>query len=163
MSNKRVRYIACAAAVAASLISGTAILSIRAAAAAAAGQPRVEEELGGGAPTKVLEDNGSMRVTLISYPAGFRREGGLRRRMEQLIVYVDDGDFQVIHSSDAKTRSPAAAPGQRGPESSITPDGGLTKNGFHPQGTVAWHPKDSLTPTIVTRRAYRALFIELKK
>lgn len=127
-------------------------------------QAAVETELGGGAPTRVLLDNASVRVTLISYPAGFKRQGGMKRRLEQLIVYVDDGDFKVIPRPGARPR-PAVAPGERkvGPESSITLEGTLaTGHPNHPRGTIAWHPKGSLTPSIETTRAYRALYIEFK-
>ena len=139
--------------------TGAVVMSVRIAAAADT-QAQVEKDVGGGAPTRVLLNNDSMRVTLVSYPSGFKREGGLRRRMEQLIVYVDDGDFKVVPRPGAKPNPNA---GQRGPESSITLEGELAKNGFHPKGTTAWHPKDSLTPSLVTTRAYRALYIETKK
>jgi hypothetical protein len=127
---------------------------------AAPAEAQVEKDLGGGAPTRVLLDNDTMRVTLVSFPAGFRREGGMKRRLEQLIVYVDDGEFKIVPPADAKPNPNA---GKRGPESPVTLDGGATKNGMHPKGTVAWHPKGSLTPTLVTGGAYRALYIETKK
>ncbi len=128
-------------------------------------QATVETELGGGAPTHVLLNNDSLRVTLISYPAGFKRVGGLKRRLEQLIVYVDDGDFKAMPRAGARPNPPpAAGPRKIGPESSITLDGTLaTGHPNHPRGTIAWHPKGSLTPSIETTRAYRALYIEFKR
>ena len=138
--------------------AGTAFVSMRTASADVP-EAQVEKDLGGGAPTRVLLDNNSLRVTLVSFPSGFRREGGLRRRLEQLIVYVDDGEFKVVPRPGAKPNPNA---GKRGPESPITLDGEGTKNGMHPKGTIAWHPRDSLTPTLVTSHAYRALYIEFK-
>lgn len=160
MKQKNTLWIVGLTAAACIATAGLAVTSIRSAAAADAAAPAVEKDVGGGAPTRVLIDNDSMKVTLVSYPSGFKRDGGLRRRMEQLIVYVDDGDFKVVPRPGAKPNPNA---GQRGPESSITLDNEVAKNGFHPKGTVAWHPKDSLTPTLVTTRAYRALYVEMKK
>ena len=147
--------------VAAMCVAGTgSIAMLSRSAVAATSEAEVEQDVGGGAPTRVISENDSIRVTLVSYPAGFKREGGKRRRLEQLIVYVDDGAFKVIPRPGA-TPNPNA--GKRGPESSITLEGEVAKGGFHPKGTTAWHPKDSLTPTIVTSRAYRALYIEFKR
>lgn len=128
-------------------------------ATAAAPEPQVEKDVGGGAPTRVLLDNEALKVTLVSFPAGFKRAGDLKRRMEQLIVYVDDGEFKVIPRPGARPNPNA---GKRGPESPIALDGEVS-HGVHTKGTIAWHPKDSLTPTLVTSRAYRALYIEMKK
>src|SRR3954468_19806668 len=112
-----------------------------------------------GPPTKTLIDNERLRVDLISFPKGFRREGGDKRPYDQLIVYLDPGDFTVIPK-------PGAAPNpnraQRTPESPIGLDGEVSKNP-HQLGTVTWHPKGSETPTLVTNAAYRALYIEIKK
>lgn len=135
--------------------AGSAVVTF----AASVPQPAVEKDVGNGAPTRVLVDNETMRVTLVSFPAGFKREGGLRRRMEQLIVYVDDGEFKVISQPGTKANPNA---GKRGPESPIALDGEVSR-GVHTKGTVAWHPKDSLTQTLVTSRAYRALYIETKR
>jgi hypothetical protein len=156
---------------AAVIAAGISGLVIHGAFAADSNAP-VETELGGGAPTKVLLDNNSLTVTLISYPAGFKREGGMRRRAEQLIVYVDDGDFNIIPRAGAAPNPNAAKSnkgaggGERtiGPESSITLEGTLaTGHPNHPKGTIAWHPKGSLTPSLETTRAYRALYIEFKR
>jgi len=143
-----------AAAAACVIGSGSLVMTVM-----AAPRPGVEADVGNGAPTRVLLDNDTLRVTLVSFPKGFKREGGLRRRMEQLIVYVDDGEFKVIPQPGAE-RAPRST--GRGPESPITLEGEVSR-GLHPKGTIAWHPKDSLTPTLVTSRAYRALYIEMKK
>ena len=158
--------VASAAAIAAG-VTGLAVHSAR----AADSQAPVETELGGGAPTRVLLDNNSLRVTLISYPAGFKREGGMQRRAEQLIIYVDDGDFNIIPRAGAAPNPNAKSKkggggGERtiGPESSITLEGTLAQgHPNHPRGTIAWHPKGSLTPSLETTRAYRALYIEFKR
>lgn len=123
-------------------------------------QAPVEKELVAGAPKRVLIDNDSMTVTLVSFPEGFKREGGFKRRAEQLIVYVDDGEFKTVPRPGA---APNPNAGKRGPESPITPEGEVSRGGVHPRGTVAWHPKDSMTGTLQIGRAYRALYIELKK
>lgn len=125
---------------------------------AAAIAPPVEQQIGGGAPSRVLIDNESMRVTLVAFPEGFIREGGQRRRLEQLIVYLEPGEFEVV---GARSSTPAA-PRVAGPESPITPEGKLSDSGVHPPGTVAWHPEGSLTATLKMKRAYRALYIETK-
>ncbi len=156
-----------AAALAATTVAAAGMtgIAVNSNARAAESQAPVESELGAGAPTRVLLDNASLRVTLISYPAGFKREGGMRRRLEQLIVYVDDGDFKVIPRPGARP-NPNFRPGAGtiGPQSSITPEGTLAEgHPNHPRGTIAWHPRDSLTPSIETTRAYRALYIEFKR
>ena len=147
-----------------SILGAGAVLTYNQTAHAAAPEAQVEKDVGGGAPTKVVNENDNIRVTLVSYPSGFRRQGGFRRRADQVIVYIDDGDFKVEPRPGAKPNpTPNPNAGAGGPESSYTLDGVVAKNGFHPKGTTAWHPKDSLTPTIVTKRAYRALYIEMKK
>lgn len=156
MSVLRMAFIGGAGAALALLVAVTLTTEMEAAAAAA--QPPVEQEVGGGAPTKVLIDNASMRVTLVSFPADFIREGGQQRRMEQLIVYLDPGEFEVVGGSG----NPRPRTAGVGPESPITLQGTVSDSGVHPPGTVAWHPKDSLTSTLRIKRAYRALYIETK-
>jgi hypothetical protein len=125
---------------------------VLAAAAALPGEP----------PTKTLIDNDKIQVNLVSFPKGFRREGGAPRPYDQLIVYLDPGDFKVIPRPGAAPPTNPAAAGLRTPESPIGLDGEVSKNP-HQLGTSTWHPKGSMTPTLVTNAAYRALYIEIKK
>ena len=136
---------------------------------AAAKDLPVEKDLGGGAPTKVLLDNAKMTVTLITFPKGFVRTGDMQRRADQLIVYVDDGDFKFLPRPGA-TPNTNAAPRPTGPVvcdpvkdcGPINLDGNPS-SGIHHPGTIAYHPVGSTTNSLVANSTYRALYIELKK
>ena len=54
-----------------------------------------ETDVGGGAPTRVLIDNNRLRVTLVTFQKGFTRPGGVLRRADTLIAYIDPGDFKT--------------------------------------------------------------------
>ncbi len=138
---------------------------------AAAQDLPVEKDLGGGAPTRVLLDNSKMKVTLVTFQKDKLRQGDMRRRADQLIVYVDDGDFKMLPRPGA-----AGAPaGNRPPRPTgpvvcdpikdcgpIALDGNPSA-GVHHTGTIAWHPEGSVTGNLVANATYRALYIELKK
>jgi hypothetical protein len=136
---------------------------------ALAAETAVEMDLGGGAPTKVLLDNGKMRVTLVNFQKGTVRPGDMRRRADQLIVYLEDGDFKTVPRPGA-TR-PASA-GNR-PAGAVVCDpikdcgpirlDGMPSQNPHQLGTIAWHPEGSMTPTLQINNTYRALYVELKK
>ncbi len=129
----------------------------------------VEKDLGGGAPTKVLLDNDRMKVTMITFEKGSVRDGNKARRADQLIVYVDDGDFSTVPRPGA-TPNPnrqRPAPGPvvcKGIEDCgpIALDGNRSQ-GPHKTGTIAWHPEGSVTGSLKINNTYRALYIELKK
>jgi len=118
----------------------------------------LETQVGGGAPTKVLIENERVRISLTSYPQGFKRDGGQRRQYDQVIVWVDEGDYTVVRPAGAPPNPNAGA---RGPESAIALDGSVV-TGKHPQGTVVWHPKNSRTPKMVVNKPYRQFYIEIK-
>lgn len=132
----------------------------------AAAKLPVEDKIGGGAPARVIIDNEVIRATIVSYPKDFKREGGRRRALDQLVVYLDDGEFQFAQSSSGAqpTMAFGAASCDKikdcGP---VGPDGQFKSGNLHPSGTVAWHPKDTRTETIRTGKAYRAVYLELKK
>jgi hypothetical protein len=130
---------------------------------------------GGGAPAKLLLDNNSLRVTLISYPAGFHRKGGLRRPYDTLLAYIDEGDYRVIPRARAGSRPRAGAnpafsrregqPAQCDPVKDCGPIGPEGTYAGHPlpPGTITYHPKGNVTPGLVVGHAYRVLYIEVKR
>src|SRR5690242_9565309 len=86
-----------------------ATLSVHSARAADAELPW-QSDPGGGAPEKTLLENDALRVTLISFPAGFHRNGGERRPYDTLIAYIDEGDFKVMPRAGARSGAPKANP-----------------------------------------------------
>jgi hypothetical protein len=138
---------------------------------------------GGGAPEKVLLDNGALRVMLISFPQDFHRAGDERRPYNTLIAYLDEGNFKTTPRTGARPPSAATggAPGARGaaPNASrlgkpahcdpspnencgaISPEGNYTGQPYAP-GTINYHPKGNVEPNITVTKAYRALYLEFK-
>ncbi len=136
-----------------------------------AADAEVEANLGGGVPTRVLAENNRLRVTLVSFPKGNVREGGKARRADQLIVYIDDSDFKTVPRAGAVpnpnrgVQQRPAGPIVCDPVKDCGPvgiDGNRTPVGIRPVGSVAYHPKGSITGTIVSNNSYRALYVELK-
>jgi len=136
---------------------------------AAAKLPR-EPVVGGGAPTKILIDNDMIRANLVSFPTGFIRAGGYRRRLDTVIAYVDDAElkdvgpsqkqFDVVQQLDAHPDAIAQCPPIKDCDS-VAPTGKWAK-GPTVRGTVAWHQQDGYVERIQIGKAYRALYIELK-
>lgn len=130
-----------------------------------------EPVVGGGAPTRVLLDNDQVRATLISFPLGFIRPGGFKRRLDTLIVYIDDaqlelpGPAQRQYSVIRSLKHPdAVAVCDRIKDcDSVGPDGKWANGGTLFTGTVAWHPKDGFVNKLRIAHSYRALYIELKQ
>jgi hypothetical protein len=163
-------------AVVAAAIGGAGIGAIATHSALAADSSNLpwQTDVSGGAPEKVLVDNDALRVTLISYPEGFHRQGDQRRPYNTLIAYIDEGSFKVTPRAGARPRtgeSPNASrlgkPAQCDPNpakdcGAVGPDGAYSGQPYAP-GTVNYHPKGNVTPTISVTKAYRALYIELKK
>ncbi len=173
MSNKTLYAVTALAALALGAAGG--FVSSRVMAADASALPD-EVDIGGGAPMRVLIENNKLRVNLISFPKGFSRSGGSKRRLDQLIVYLEPGDFST---GGGAPRPPGAQANNSGPKHGepvkcdVIRDCGpvdVNGNAFSqsasgkplPVGTVAWHPKGSNVGTIVTKAAYKALYIELK-
>lgn len=102
---------------------------------------------GAGAPEKVLIDNDLVRVNLVSFPAGFDRPGKVKRRYNQVAVYIDQADFTITWNGPTGEAVPADK----------------QKPTRTPQGGASFHAKDSLVSDTHVGNAYRAIFVELKK
>jgi hypothetical protein len=102
---------------------------------------------GGGAPEKALIDNDVVRVNLVSFPAGFNRPGRVKRRYNQVAVYIDQADFTITWNGTTAEAVPADK--QR-----------ATKT---PQGGASFHAKDSLASDTHVNSAYRVIFVEMKR
>jgi hypothetical protein len=159
---------------------GIAALSVQSARAADSEVPW-QTDPGGGAPEKTLLENDALRVTLISFPAGFHRDGGERRPYDTLIAYVDEGDFKIVPRAGAPKGAPRAKSNPAAANSAsrlgkpaqcdsdatkncgpVGPDG---NNEGQPLavGTITYHPKGNVTPTLNVGHPYRALYIEIKE
>lgn len=129
-----------------------------------------EPRVGGGAPTQLLLDNDQVRATLISFPEGFIRPGGFKRRLDTLIVYIDDAklelpgpaqqQYSVIRSLNHPDAIAVCDPIKDC--DSVGPNGKWVNGSILVTGTVAWHPKDGFVNKLRIAHAYRALYIELK-
>jgi hypothetical protein len=101
---------------------------------------------GGGAPQKLLLDNTRVRVNLVSFLKDFDRMGGLKRRNDQLLVYIDPGAYEITRSGDS------------GKE--ITPDPAKRKP-LAP-GSAVFHGRDSVVSSTHIYAPYRVIFLEVK-
>lgn len=99
---------------------------------------------GGGASEKVLVDNDAIRVNLVSFKKGFIRPGSLLRRNDQLLVYVDEGQYTILKSGDGK---PLPNP----------------HPSHEPPGSSVFHYADTVVTENHIDNDYRVLFIEVKK
>ena len=93
---------------------------------------------GGGADQKVLVDNDVVRVNLVSFKKGFMRAGGLRRKNNQLLVYLDQGQFTLTGNGKPNTQK-------------LVP------------GSSVFHYRDSIVSESHIDEDYRVLFVEMKK
>src|SRR5690349_21170252 len=73
--------------------------------AAAAVDFPVETDIGAGESSKLLIDSNKLRVTMVTFKKGTTRPGPVKRRSDQLIIYVDDGHLK-------QQPIPGAPPGQ---------------------------------------------------
>ncbi len=129
-----------------------------------------EPAAGGGAPTRVLIDNEQVRATLISFPEGFIRPGGFKRRLDTLIVYIDDAklelpgpaqrQYAVIRSLNHSSAIAVCDPIKDC--DSVAPDGHWATGGTLVRGTVAWHPQGGFVNKLRIAHGYRAIYLELK-
>jgi hypothetical protein len=99
---------------------------------------------GGGAQQKVLVDNDTVRVNLVSFKKGFIRPGGLMRKNDQLLVYLDEGQFTLIKTGN---NTPVAKPNSQ----RLLP------------GSSVFHSRGSIVSESLIDQDYRVLFIEMKK
>ena len=137
---------------------------------AAAKLPR-EPVVGGGAPMRALIDNAMVRTNLVSFPSDFIRAGGYRRRLDTVMVYVDDAelkdvgpsqkDYAVVQSFEHHPDAQADCPPIKDCDS-VAPDGKWA-NGPIRSGTVAWHQQDGYVERVQIGKAYRVFYIELKQ
>ena len=143
MSKKLYTGLVCGAiaVVAASGFAGTMLA--RAAAASAATDVKFEEQIGGGAPVKVIEDNDVLRATLISFPKGHIRPGGVKRKLDQVLIYIDPAKYSHLPTPgtqfDKESQSVVEA------------------------GKITWHDNGSVVGTIRIDEPYRVMYVEIKR
>lgn len=105
---------------------------------------REDQEGGGGAPQKTIIDNDKVKVNLVAFKKGFVRPGGVKRRYDTLLVYVDPGRFTITKSGNG---TPVTNPKQQ----RLAP------------GSSVFHNKESVVSEIHVDEDYRVLFVEMKK
>ena len=98
---------------------------------------------GHGAPQKTLLDNEVVRVNLVAFQKGFKRSGGMKRRYDQLLVYVDQGGYTLTTSNGKPMAKPASH--------KVAP------------GSSIFHRRESVINDSVIDQDYRVLFIAMKK
>jgi hypothetical protein len=103
-----------------------------------------DKEGGGGAPQKTLIDNEIVKVNLVAFKKGFVRPGGVKRRYNTLLVYVDTGDHTIL-AGGAGPRNPNPVPQHLLP------------------GSAVFHLKDSVVPESRIDEDYRVLFVMMKR
>jgi hypothetical protein len=115
-------------------------------AAAALGITAYEDpakEGGGGAPQKTLIDNDAVKVILVAFKKGFVRPGGVKRRYNTLLVYVDPGRYTIVKRA-ANTAIANPVPDKLAP------------------GSAVFHRKNSIVSESHIDEDYRVLFVEIK-
>jgi hypothetical protein len=100
-------------------------------------------EGGGGAAQKTLIDNDAVKVILVDFKKGFVRPGGVKRRYNTLLVYVDPGRYTIVKRAN---NVPVANP---------TPD-------KLAPGSAVFHRKESIVSESHIDEDYRVLFVEMK-
>ena len=111
--------------------------------AAAAADVKYEEQIGGGAPVKVLQDNDVLRATLITFPKGQIRDGGVKRKLDQVLIYIDDAKF---------THLPMAG----------TPFDKESQTVMK-AGQITYHDKDTVVGKLRVDEPYRVMYVEIKR
>ncbi len=104
---------------------------------------KYEEQIGGGAPTKVLVDNEVLRATLISMPKGHIRQGGVKRKLDQILIYIDPAKYSHLPT-----------PGTQFDKESQS---------VVESGKITWHDKESVVGTIRIDEPYRVMYVEIKR
>ena len=102
-----------------------------------------EEQIGGGAPVKVLQDNDVLRSTLISFPKGHVRQGGGKRKLDQVLIYIDKAKYSHLPT-----------PGTQFTTESQT---------VMEAGQITYHDKNSILGTIRVDEPYRVMYVEIKR
>jgi len=129
----------------------------------------VDELEGGKVPLTVLIDNDKVRVNLLTFPTGYERSAHFKRRSDQLIVYLDEGQLERLPDPTGPASPGGAPPAQTAPCDPVhqacgssTPDGSAPSDGLEPRGSLNWRLKGAYAPPIRVVKGYRALYIELK-
>ncbi len=103
----------------------------------------VATEGGGGAPQKTLLDNDVVKVNLAAFKKGFVRPGGVKRRYDTMLIYVDPGRYTIVkRANGVPVEHPAAdkpAP-----------------------GSVVFHRRESIVSESHIDEDYRVLFVMVK-
>ena len=134
------------------LAAGVITTALAAAGAYAAGEAwgqKYEDDKtvgGGGAPQKILLDNARVRLNIVNFPEGFKRPGGMKRKYDQLLVYIDPGAYEITRSG--------------GSGKAVTPDPAKRKP-LEP-GSAVWHERDSIVSETNIYAPYRVIFVEVK-
>ena len=102
-----------------------------------------DKEGGGGAYQKTLIDNDKVKVILVAYKKDFVRPGGVKRRYNTLLVYVDPGRY-TITKTGANTPVKSLVPSKLAP------------------GSAVFHRKDSIVSELLVDEDYRVLYVEMK-
>ena len=91
------------------------------------------------AEAKTLLDNQRVTVTEMTTPAGGRRES-YTRPTDQIIVFIDDADYEAVDASGQK------------------------QNRHRVAGEIIWHNKGEAAPLLVNKgkKPYRNLVVALK-
>ncbi len=100
------------------------------------------KEGGGGAAQKTLIDNDAVKVILVDFKKGFVRPGGVKRRYNTLLVYVDPGRYTITKGAGQPTANPRPA--------KLAP------------GSAVFHRKESIVSESHIDEDYRVLFVEMK-
>ena len=106
-------------------------------------ETKYEEQVGGGAPTKVMFENDVLKATLITMPKGHIRQGGVKRKLDQILIYIDPAKYSHLPTPgtqfDKESQSVVEA------------------------GKITWHDKDSTVGTIRVDEPYRVMYVEIKR
>lgn len=104
---------------------------------------KYEEQVGGGAPFKVVFENEVLKATLISMPKGHVRQGGVKRKLDQILIYIDPAKYSHLPTPgtqfDKESQSIVEA------------------------GKMTWHDKDTTVGTIRVDEPYRVMYVEIKR
>lgn len=105
--------------------------------------PADEEQVGGGAPFKVMFENDVMKATLITMEKGHIRQGGVKRKLDQILIYIDPAKYSHLPTPgtqfDKESQSVVEA------------------------GKITWHDKGTTVGTIRVDEPYRVMYVEIKR
>ncbi len=122
-----------------------------------------EKDIGGGERSQLLIENNRLRVTLVFFKKGTTRPGNLKRRSDQLIIYLDQGHLKQLPVPGRPPQDNFQDPLNCNTPIGCGPVGndGKRANAV-PSGSTAYRPKDSIAQTLEVTDDYRALYVEFK-